>query len=90
LLPLLLLCLCAQPHTDLGEKAGQYSSDVAVLGLATGLLLGGGYLLTQRLQQPQQPDGTTSSTSSSGSSLEQHELQHLEPPREEALQGQQK
>lgn len=64
---------------DLGEKAGQYSSDVAVLGLVVGGLLGGGYLLTQRTQQQD-----------SSSGLQQPEVPPLEAPREEVLQGQQK
>lgn len=68
---------------DLGEKAGQYSSDVAVLGLVVGGLLGGGYLLTQRTQQPE--------GSGSSSGLPQvPEVPPLEVPREEVLQGQQK
>jgi hypothetical protein len=67
---------------DLGDKAGQYSSDVAVLGLAVGLLLGGGYFVTQRAQQQQ--------ASSSSSALPPPAVTPLEAPREEVLQGQQK
>jgi hypothetical protein len=72
------LLLCA----DLGDKAGQYSSDVAVLGLVVGLLLGGGYFVTQRTQQQQ--------GSSSSSVLPPPAVTPLEAPREEVLQGQQK
>jgi hypothetical protein len=78
-------CLVAVLLADLGEKAGQYSSDVAVLGLVVGVLLGGGYILTQRTQQ-QQPG----SSSSVGSGLQPPEVPPLEAPREEALQGHQK
>lgn len=80
--PALLACVAAVPFSaDLGEKAGQYSSDVAVLGLVVGGLLGGGYLLSQRASQQQE---------SSGSGLQQPEVPPLKVPREEVLQGQQK
>jgi hypothetical protein len=85
LLTLIPPCCCVGRFplaADLGEKAGQYSSDVAVLGLVVGGLLGGGYLLTQRAQQQE---------SSSSSGLPQvPEVPPLEVPREEVLQGQQK
>lgn len=86
----LLLCCAVLPlscgRADLGDKAGQYSSDVAVLGLVVGLLLGGGYLVTQRTQQQQQQP-----PSSSSSHVQQQEVPPvLEAPREEVLQGQQK
>jgi hypothetical protein len=76
-----LFWLAAVPGADLGEKAGQYSSDVAILGLAVGGLLGAGYLITQRTQQQD---------SIGGSSLPQPEVPPLKAPPEEALQGQQK
>jgi len=69
---------------DLGDKAGQYSSDVAVLGLVVGLLLGGGYLITQR----------TAAAAAATATQQQQQQQEvppvLEAPREEVLQGQQK
>ena len=88
-----LLCfsganLVAVLFADMGAKAGQYSSDVAVLGLVVGVLLGGGYLFTQHTQQ-QQP-GSSSSSSGGGSGLQPPEVPPLEAPREEALQGHQK
>lgn len=58
---------------------------MAVLGLVVGLLLGGGYILTQRTQQQQQQQGDGTS-----GSLRPPDVAPLEAPREEALQGQQK
>lgn len=47
-------CFCCTAVADLGEKAGQYSTDVAVCGLVLGLAAGAYYLLSQRHTEQEQ------------------------------------
>ncbi|WIA33435.1 hypothetical protein OEZ86_006567 [Tetradesmus obliquus] len=53
---------------DLADKAGQYSSDVAVCGLLLGVMAGGYWLVGQRLRSADVAEASSSSSSSSSSS----------------------
>ncbi|KAF6261198.1 snare associated Golgi protein-domain-containing protein [Scenedesmus sp. NREL 46B-D3] len=58
---------------DLTDKAGQYSSDVAVCGLLLGIVAGGYWFLNQQLQSRGSPEA------SSNSSSQQPPLPSLDP-----------
>jgi hypothetical protein len=84
--------LCCLPATvtscsaDLADKAGQYSSDVAVCGLLLGVMAGGYWLVNQRLQSSSVAEPGSSSSSSSSSSV-RPPLPSLDPGTpEEVLQ----
>jgi hypothetical protein len=53
----------ATAAADLADKAGQYSSDVAVCGLLLGVMAGGYWLVNQRLQSSSAIEPSSSSSS---------------------------
>jgi hypothetical protein len=79
------LLLSSVAAADLADKAGQYSSDVAVLGLLLGIMAGGYWLVNQRLNS--NSNLVEPGSSSSSSSNQRPPLPSLDPSTpEEALQ----